>query len=66
MNNQHILFKNRCFMTEEVMTSIVISGISGRFPDSDNVDQFWENLVSGTFIELDRSQSRYDEGRYKH
>ena len=53
-------------MTEEVMTSIVISGISGRFPDSDNVDQFWENLVSGTFIELDRSQSRYDEGRYKH
>ena len=29
---------------------IVISGLSGRFPNSDNVDQFWENLVSGLFM----------------
>ena len=35
-------------MTEyEMSGDIVITGISGRFPDSDNVDQFWDNLVSG-------------------
>ncbi|CAG7837563.1 unnamed protein product, partial [Allacma fusca] len=26
---------------------VVISGISGRFPMSDNLDEFWENLVNG-------------------
>ena len=26
---------------------IVISGIGGRYPNSDNVDQFWTNLMSG-------------------
>lgn len=27
---------------------LAISGISGRFPDSDNVNEYWENLLSGT------------------
>ncbi|RWR99261.1 fatty acid synthase-like protein, partial [Dinothrombium tinctorium] len=26
---------------------IVISGISGRFPESDNLEEFWENLING-------------------
>ncbi|RWS04829.1 fatty acid synthase-like protein, partial [Dinothrombium tinctorium] len=26
---------------------IVISGISGRFPNSDNIEEFWSNLISG-------------------
>ena len=29
---------------------IVISGLSGRFPNSNNVDQFWDNLVAGLFV----------------
>ena len=31
---------------------IVISGLSGRFPNSNNVDQFWDNLVAGTSVFL--------------
>lgn len=26
---------------------IVISGISGRFPESENVDELWDNLMKG-------------------
>ncbi|RWR98743.1 fatty acid synthase-like protein, partial [Dinothrombium tinctorium] len=26
---------------------IVVSGISGRFPNSDNIEEFWCNLISG-------------------
>ena len=26
---------------------IVISGISGRYPESDNIKEFWDNLVTG-------------------
>lgn len=26
---------------------IVISGIGGRYPEADNLDEFWENLVTG-------------------
>ena len=26
---------------------IVISGISGRFPESNNIQEFWENLLKG-------------------
>ncbi|RWS02243.1 fatty acid synthase-like protein, partial [Dinothrombium tinctorium] len=27
---------------------IVITGISGRFPNADNIEEFWNQLVSGT------------------
>ncbi|RWS00443.1 Fatty acid synthase-like protein [Dinothrombium tinctorium] len=26
---------------------IVISGISGRFPESDDIEEFWNNLING-------------------
>ncbi|RWS12134.1 Fatty acid synthase-like protein, partial [Dinothrombium tinctorium] len=29
-------------------TEIVISGISGRFPESDDIYELWENLIRGT------------------
>ena len=29
---------------------IVISGVSGRYPNSDNLDEFWENLISGKIL----------------
>ena len=33
---------------------IVISGISGRYPDCDNITEFWEKLVSGVeFASID-------------
>ena len=31
---------------------IVISGLSGRFPNSNNVDEFWDNLVAGKFLSV--------------
>lgn len=32
---------------EEHDDDIVISGIGGYFPDADNVDEFWDKLMSG-------------------
>lgn len=29
------------------MEEIVIAGISGRLPESDNLQEFWENLFNG-------------------
>ncbi|CAG7784754.1 unnamed protein product [Allacma fusca] len=34
-------------MTKYVESEIVISGISGRFPKSDNLNEFWLNLIEG-------------------
>ena len=34
-------------MDEGNQDDIVISGISGRYPDCDNINEFWEKLVSG-------------------
>ena len=44
--------KYRMANSEEV----VISGISGRYPESDNLDQFWSNLLSG--VELGTEDDR--------
>lgn len=29
------------------MDEVVIVGISGRLPESDNLEEFWENLIKG-------------------
>lgn len=29
------------------MDEIVVSGISGRLPESNNLEEFWENLING-------------------
>lgn len=31
----------------KVKENIVISGISGRYPDSDDIEKFWSNLMNG-------------------
>ena len=44
------------------MSDIVISGIGGRYPMSDNVEQFWSNLLSG--VEMSTiDDSRYEPGK---
>lgn len=30
-----------------MMDEIVIAGISGRLPESNNLEEFWENLING-------------------
>lgn len=41
---------------------IVISGISGRFPNCDTYEEFQEKLFDGTDI-LDKEQSRWPDGK---
>ena len=44
------------------MSEIVISGISGRYPMSDNLEQFWNNLLAG--IEMSTiDNTRYEPGK---
>ena len=40
---EHLPPRRNCPADED----IVISGISGRYPESDSLDEFWEKLLSG-------------------
>lgn len=55
--------KNRCQETKEVSIKddIAIIGFSGRYPKSENVEMFWENLKNG----MDCIEP-IPEGRWKH
>ncbi|RWS00957.1 fatty acid synthase-like protein, partial [Dinothrombium tinctorium] len=33
--------------SRHVDDDIVISGISGRFPEADNIEEFWTKLING-------------------
>ena len=48
---------NKIFQSEEV----VISGISGNFPNSNNVAEFKENLLAGA--DMTSSVNRWDTGK---
>lgn len=41
------------------MDEIVIAGISGRLPESNNLEEFWENLINGVDMVTD------DDRRWK-
>lgn len=43
----------------------VISGISGRFPESWNVEEFWSNLLSGQVLYSDTDE-RWPKGMFFH
>ena len=45
------------------MDEIVISGISCRLPESDNMDEFWDNLVSGKDM-VTETNRRWPPGLY--
>ena len=48
-------------MSEE----IVISGMSGRFPQSVNLEEFWYNLVSGTDM-ITEDDVRWERGNFSN
>ncbi|CAG7727329.1 unnamed protein product [Allacma fusca] len=48
---------NKCVDND---SEIVISGISGRYPKSDDISEFWKNLVEGNDM-VSNSHDRYDE-----
>ena len=41
---------------------IVIAGISGRFPDCDNLKEFWDRLLNGDML-VTRDNRRWDPGK---
>ncbi len=47
------------------MDEIVISGISGRLPESDNLEEFWENLINGVDM-VTEDNRRWTPGETSH
>ncbi|CAK6981202.1 fatty acid synthase [Scomber scombrus] len=45
------------------MDEIVIAGISGRLPESNNLDEFWENLINGVDMVMEDDR-RWKPGLY--
>ena len=35
-------------MEKQYENDIAIIGMAGRFPNADNIDAYWQNLVNGT------------------
>lgn len=51
-------------LTRGMSNLIAIVGVSGRFPGSDNVDEFWNELMNGACHIKKVPKSRYDVDRY--
>lgn len=45
------------------MEDIVVAGISGRFPESNNIEEFWENLINGVDM-VTEDDRRWKPGLY--
>ncbi|MBW1597681.1 SDR family NAD(P)-dependent oxidoreductase [Streptomyces sp. JJ38] len=45
-------------------TRVAVVGISGRFPQAENLDAFWENLVAGRDCVTEVPESRWDHRRH--
>lgn len=46
----------------DALEEIVISGIAGRYPESDNIDEFWSKLLAGVDL-VTGDDRRYPEGK---
>lgn len=47
------------------MDEIVIAGISGRLPESNNLEEFWENLINGVDM-VTEDDRRWTPGESAH
>jgi len=47
------------------MDEIVIAGISGRLPESNNLEEFWENLIGGVDM-VTEDDRRWTPGETPH
>lgn len=47
------------------MDEIVIAGISGRLPESNNLEEFWENLINGVDM-VTEDDRRWTPGERPH
>ena len=51
-------------MDEDRPFEIAIIGVSGRFPRSGNMEEFWQNLLKGTSCISEVPRNRWDNARY--
>lgn len=56
---EHLPPRRDCSNDED----IVISGISGRYPESDSLDEFWEKLLSGVEL-ISCNDRRWPIGKF--
>jgi 3-oxoacyl-(acyl-carrier-protein) synthase/acyl carrier protein/NAD(P)-dependent dehydrogenase (short-subunit alcohol dehydrogenase family) len=49
---------------DKIEKDIAIIGISGRFPDADNVEEFWQNLAQGKDSVTEVPKDRWDIDEY--
>ncbi|WP_168188293.1 SDR family NAD(P)-dependent oxidoreductase [Hahella sp. CCB-MM4] len=48
------------------LTDIAIIGVSGRYPDAENLDQFWDNLCNGRDSIIEVPRQRWDWRDYEN
>ncbi|QUJ69465.1 SDR family NAD(P)-dependent oxidoreductase (plasmid) [Photobacterium sp. GJ3] len=48
------------------LTDIAIIGVSGRYPDAENLDQFWDNLCNGRDSIIEIPRQRWDWRDYEN
>ena len=49
---------------DKIGDPVVITGIGGRFPESNNIDEFWKNLLSGITLCSD-DETRWPKGEFR-
>ena len=47
--------------SQQNMDDVVISGISGRLPESDNLDEFWDHLINKDNL-VTEDNRRWEQG----
>ena len=45
-----------------IQEDVVISGMAGRFPQSDSIDEFWDHLMNGDLL-VSMDSSRWPPGK---
>lgn len=51
--------------TWDVNEDIVVSGIAGRFAESNSIDELWEHLIQGTCLS-NMDNVRWEYSEYRH
>ena len=57
--------KTKTYIPECIYEDIVISGIGGRYPESDSVDEFADNLYNKVDM-LTLDNRRWRQGKFKY
>jgi polyketide synthase PksN len=62
--NHYERFKQVSEPTKEKVVDIAIIGLSGKYPQANSLDEYWENLVSGKDCIQEIPSDRWDHSQY--